>query len=50
MDQLAATIGMLAEAVAERIGSRPDEFVVRNFGDREDQLAACLLELELVRR
>ena len=31
MDQLAATIGMLAEAVAERIGRRPDEFVVRNF-------------------
>ena len=31
MDQLAATIRMLAEAVAERIGRRPDEFVVRNF-------------------
>jgi AcrR family transcriptional regulator len=31
MDQLAATIGMLAEAVAERIGRRPDDFVVRNF-------------------
>jgi AcrR family transcriptional regulator len=31
MDQLAATIGMLAEAVAERIGRRPDELVVRNF-------------------
>jgi AcrR family transcriptional regulator len=31
MDQLAATIAMLAEAVAERIGRRPDEFVVRNF-------------------
>jgi len=31
MDQLAATIRMTAEAVAERIGRHPDDFVVRNF-------------------
>jgi AcrR family transcriptional regulator len=31
MDQFAATIRMVADAVAERIGRHPDEFVVRNF-------------------
>ncbi len=31
MDELASAIGMIAEAVAQRIGRDPDEFVVRNF-------------------
>jgi AcrR family transcriptional regulator len=31
MDEIASAIGMIAEAVAERIGRDPGEFVVRNF-------------------
>jgi AcrR family transcriptional regulator len=31
MDQFAATIGMLAQALATRIGRDPDDFAVRNF-------------------